>query len=660
MAMIGVLLIPAGLLLAGILQDSGNSQRSASDSPILPTPKVSSIKKYNRLGAEKSPYLLQHKDNPVHWFPWGEEALQAAREENKIIFLSIGYSTCYWCHMMEKDSFEKEEVAEVLNRNFISIKVDREEHPDVDQIYMDAVVGMTGRGGWPLSVFLTPDLKPFFGGTFFWRPQFLRLLSTIHEDWQSGPEEIVQSGAKIAAFLEKQNRIPGAREINAQLLRTAFGQLQKRFDKTHGGFGRAPKFPHSMDLSLLLRIHRRTGSEEALTMVTRTLDAMARGGIYDPIGGGFHRYAARQNWSDPHYEKMLYDNALLVSTYLEAYQVTKKQRYAEVVQQSLDYVLREMTHPEGGFYSAQDAGEVGKEGEYYRLSKEERSKVPPLHKDDKILTSWNGLMIAAMAKGYQVLDDPRYLEAARKAAIFVQEKLYRNGRLLRRYREGESRFSGTVNDYSFLIHGLLTLYESDFDLRWIHWARDLQSKQDELFWDQKSGGYYLTEPGEKSLLVRKKEFDDGVIPSGNSLTALNLLKLHDLTFDQKYLEKLRQLFGVLSGIVASYPAGYAQMMTAVDYYLDRSKEVAVVGKQGDLALNEIRRFFSQSFLPNKVLAMGEPAGSGDSRIPAILQGKPMLNDRPTIYVCEDNICKRPTTNLEEAEKLVGDFEKYDL
>lgn len=627
---------------------------------VKPDQGKTSIVKFNRLGGEKSPYLLQHKDNPVHWFPWGEEAFQAARDENKIIFLSIGYSTCYWCHMMEQDSFETREVAEALNRDFISIKVDREEHPEVDQIYMDAVVGMTGRGGWPLSVFLTPDLKPFFGGTFFWRPQFLQLLPEIQDSWQKNPEKILESGTKITRFLEKQGESSGAAKTDNSHLQKAFQQLEKSFDETNGGFGGAPKFPHGMELSLLLRIYRRTGNPKALAMVTQTLSAMARGGIYDDIGGGFHRYATREDWNEPHYEKMLYDNALLVWTYLEAYQVTKKQGYAEVARQSLDYVAREMTHPEGGFYSAQDAGEVGKEGEYYRLNKEERLKYPPLHKDDKILTSWNGLMIASMAKGYQVLGETRYLDAARKAAVFIREKLYKDGKLLRRYRDGESRYDGTVNDYAFLIHGLLTLYESDFDPQWIRWATDLQSEQDKLFWDQKNGGYYLAEAEEKSLLVRKKEFDDGVTPSGNSLSALNLSRLHNLTFDQKYPETLKRLLSVASGIAASYPAGHSMLMAAVDYDLDRSKEVAVVGKPDDPAMREIRKFFFESFIPNKILAMGEPVPLGDATHPPILQGKPMMNDRPTIYVCENNICKCPTTSLEEAKKLVNDFEKYNL
>ncbi|MBI4224684.1 MAG: thioredoxin domain-containing protein, partial [Deltaproteobacteria bacterium] len=481
-----------------------------------------SVKKYNRLGETKSPYLLQHKDNPVHWFPWGEEAFQAAREENKIIFLSIGYSTCYWCHMMEKDSFEKQEVADVLNQHFISIKVDREEHPDIDQIYMDAVVGMTGQGGWPMSVFLTPDLKPFFGGSFFWQAQFIQILNNIQQTWQKEPQKILASGAKITDFLREKTG-GAAAEISIGLLKKAFAQFQQSFDKTHGGFGQAPKFPHSMNLALLLRIHHRTGNREALGMVTQSLDAMAVGEIYDKIGGGFHRYATHDDWNEPHYEKMLYDNALLAFTYLEGYQVTKNKNYAEVVKGIFRYFLGEMTDPQGGFYSAQDAGEVGKEGEYYHLNKENRAQAEPPAKDDKILTSWNGLMIAALAKGYQVLGDEKYLKAAQASARFIQNNLYKNGKLLRRFREGEAKFDGTLEDYAFLIHGLLSLYEADGNADWVHWALKLQTKQDEIFWDEENGGYFMGDPNDPALLVKKKELHDGATPSGNAVAALNLV-----------------------------------------------------------------------------------------------------------------------------------------
>ncbi|MBI1909432.1 MAG: thioredoxin domain-containing protein [Deltaproteobacteria bacterium] len=543
----------------------------------------------NRLGEEKSPYLLQHKDNPVDWYPWGEEAFQAARDQNKPIFLSIGYATCYWCHMMEKDSFERQEVADVLNHYFISIKVDREEHPDVDQIYMDAVMGLTGHGGWPMSVFLTPDRKPFFGGTFFWRAQFTELLKKIGEAWGEEPDKLIESGKELTLFLEgndsaklvcniKGGDTQGCQPPDESLLKEALAQLSGSFDAVHGGFGLPPKFPHSMSLSLLLRIHQRTGDEKALAIATKTLEAMASGGIYDRIGGGFHRYATRADWNEPHYEKMLYDNALLSSTYLEAYQVTKgaspnevspkNKLYAEVARGTLDYVLKEMTDPEGGFYSAQDAGQVGKEGEYYRLNKEERSRHKPPDKDDKVLTSWNGLMIATMAQGYSILKESRYLEAAQKAARFIEQQLWRDGRLLRRWREGESRFDGTLVDYAFLIHGLLNLDEADADRHWRQWAKELQTKQDELFWDPEGGGYFFSASTETALIVRKKDFNDGATPSGNSIAALNLLRLHNMTDNAAYEKRAAVLLSIFSGLIPRYPASYAQALIAIDRRLN--------------------------------------------------------------------------------------------
>lgn len=714
-----ILGITIALSLAIIMWSIGDNNHSAISAQENKVPETKhETQKYNRLGKEKSPYLLQHKDNPVFWFPWGEEAFQAAKAENKIIFLSIGYSTCYWCHVMEKDSFERDDVAAVLNKDFISIKVDREEHPDVDQIYMDAVVGMTGRGGWPMSVFLTPDLKPFFGGTFFRREQFLQILSRLHESWRVEPDKIRESGTSIAAALEKQNRISGSEAASITLLKQSFHQLQKRFDSVYGGFGEAPKFPHGMELSLLLRIHRRTGNPDALAIVTHTLDAMSRGGVYDHLGGGFHRYSTDERWFAPHFEKMLYDNAILGWTYLEAYQVTSRKEYAAVARETLDYILRDMTDPLGGFYSAEDAGLVGKEGEFYTWTEKEirqnltpqefngfqkaysitsagnfeggknilflkpegkpesgattllqnarkkllaiRERRPRPHKDDKVLTAWNGLMIATLSKGYQVLGDSRYLDAATKAAGFIRSNLYRNSKLLRRYRDGESLFPGTVNDYAFLIHGLLTLYESDFDSQWVRWAETLQAKQNDLFWDGENGGYFFTEANQKELLIRKKEFDDGVTPSGNSLAALNLLRLHDLTFDEKYEKRLEKLLGVISHIAKRYPAGYAQAMMAIDYSLDRSKEIAVVGKPDDESMKAIRDYLFKAFLPNKVLSVGEPGNFDDPKTLPILQRKVIQQNKPTIYVCEDKICKMPTTDLEKAKALLNDFEKYDL
>ncbi|MDP2600245.1 MAG: thioredoxin domain-containing protein [Deltaproteobacteria bacterium] len=516
----------------------------------------------NRLAKEKSPYLLQHQHNPVEWYPWGEEAFQAAHHQNKPIFLSIGYSTCYWCHMMEKDSFELAEVADVLNQNFISIKVDREEHPDIDQIYMDAVVSMTGQGGWPMSVFLAPDLKPFYGGTFFWRQQFVQLLNNISAVWKNEPEKILKSSQKITEQLLKMSPSPPVGPACRQAGRVrerGFDQLRENFDPIHGGFGQAPKFPHSMDLNLLLHIHKKTGNAEALEMAKKTLTAMANGEIYDKVGGGFHRYATREDWSEPHYEKMLYDNALLAMTYLEA-------GYKTIAQETLDYVLRDMSDPQGGFYSAQDAGEVGKEGEYYHWTEKTieeeraaRTKRKPPHKDDKILTSWNGLMIAAMAKGAKILGEDKYLKAAQNAADFIRSKLYKDHQLLRRFRDGEAKYSGTLDDYAFLIFGLLELGE-------IEWAKELQKNQDDLFWDEKEGGYFFTGKEEPHVIIRKKEYNDGALPSGNAVAAGNLLQLFKTTCEEQYREKLETLLQNAKGRAFTYPAGFASLLIADDDY----------------------------------------------------------------------------------------------
>jgi uncharacterized protein YyaL (SSP411 family) len=671
--------------------------------------------KYNRLAQEKSPYLLQHKDNPVNWFPWGKEAFEAAHKENKLIFLSIGYSTCYWCHVMEKDSYENEEVAQVLNDHFISIKVDREEHPDVDQVYMDAVVSLTGQGGWPLNTFLTPDLKPFFGGTFFRRDQFIPLLNKIAEEWETRPDAILNSSEKITEALKLTTLNPSTAQLNENILRNAFAQLKERFDSTYGGFGGAPKFPRSMNLSLLLRIYRRTGNEEALKMVTTTLDQMARGGIYDHLGGGFHRYSTDEKWFIPHFEKMLYDNALLAVTYLEAYQVTGKNEYSQVARETLDYVLREMTDPQGGFYSAEDAGEVGAEGEFYLWSEEElkraltpeqfqlfkktygitsegnfengknilylkntlspspvegegvkiqlfkiRDHRPHPRKDDKILTSWNGLMIAAMAKGYQVLGDERYLKAAQKSALFIKNHLMEHGELLRRYREGESRYRGTLEDYAFLMNGLLNLYESNFDEQWIRWAHDLQNQQDKLFWDEKKGGYFFSEQGDPTLILRKKEYDDHAIPSANSMAALNLLRLHDFTFEEEYQKKAEKVFESIASELSQFPSSFPQLLIALDYYLDRAKEIAVIKNPNHEDTASIQQYLYKTFLPNKVMAIGNETPMDASTVLTILKGKKAMDGKTTIYVCEKNICKLPTHDLEQAKSLINDFKRYKL
>jgi uncharacterized protein len=677
--------------------------------------------KHNRLGEEKSPYLLQHKDNPVHWFAWGDEAFQAAKSENKPIFLSIGYSTCYWCHVMEKDSFETEEVANVLNKYFINIKIDREERPDIDQIYMDAVVAMTGQGGWPMSVFLTPDLKPFYGGTFFYRAQFISLLEQINGFWGKDYDRIVAASNELTSILKKYSQSNLSNEpLNDTVLKNAFYQFTNIFDENFGGFGKAPKFPHSESVALLLRIYKRSSLDQALSMATKTLDYMASGGIYDHLGFGFHRYSTDVKWFAPHFEKMLYDNALLSKTYFEAYQITKNEMHYDVGKQILDYVIRDMSDEGGGFYSAEDAGDVGKEGEFYTWSFSEikslllpeelemvtdvynisaqgnfehgqnilhlsssadwAKKKHPLiesaskklrsarnkrrypHKDDKILTSWNGLMISAMSKGYQITGDISYLKAGQKSALFIKENLYKDNSLLRRYRQNEARFAGVLEDYAYLIAALIDLYESDFNIDWILWAIELQNIQNDLFWDSSSDGYFYTNKDELSLIVRKKDFHDGAVPSANGVSALNLLRLYNLTFELNYLQRAKDtLHAAASSGLTQNPSGYSSSAMALDYLLDNTgKQIVVVGDPDSAAASKIRKDIYQTFLPNKIFAFAEPTSIDDKFTLPLLKGKKALNNQTTIYVCENNVCKEPTNNPEAALRMINEFVSLDV
>ena len=670
----------------------------------------------NRLIFEASPYLLQHAHNPVNWYAWGPEALEAAKAEGKTILLSIGYSTCYWCHVMEEESYENERVAEVLNRDFIAIKVDREERPDLDKIHMDAVVAIRGHGGWPLNVFLTPNLEPFWGGSYFQKEQFLDILGQIRTAWEKEPEKIVQSGSQLSQYLETQNQLlKGVEVLDEMVLKAAYDSLASSFDDEFGGFGWAPKFPPSMRLQLLLRIARRTGEPVALEMAEKTLDHMARGGIYDHLGGGFHRYSTDERWLVPHFEKMLYDNASLAWTYLEAYQVSGKAMYSRVAREILDYVLKEMTHPGGGFYSAQDAGEVGEEGAFYvwhtselreflspqefalfekvyglsepnnfedgthilnlqdeyeweikanplirsahhKLMAARQARPSPL-KDDKILTAWNGLMIAAMAKANQVLGEARFLDAARRAAQFLKQNLMSDRGLLRRYRDGEATFDGYLDDYAYLISGLLTLYETDFDLSWIDWARELQAKQDELLWNEQLGAYYFSRAGDPHLIRRSVDFVDGARPNSNAVSALNLFKLFALTFHTPYQEKAKTLLTANGGNLSRQPGAFAQTLIALDYHLDRSKEIAVIGASNNADTQAVLSWLRSSFNPNKTLGAGRPEQSDTL---ALLARKPMIEGKTTVYVCEDTICNLPTADLKQVQRLVSDIKTYSL
>ncbi len=664
----------------------------------------------NRLQYEKSPYLLQHKDNPVDWYPWGKEAFDKARLERKPIFLSIGYATCHWCHVMEHDSFEKQEVADVLNRYYVSIKLDREERPDIDHIYMDAVVAATGRGGWPMSVFLTEDLKPFFGGTFFWKDQFLHLLHQIRALWQEEPEKIKETAEEMMRHLSSQlssssQASPITKEEEQKFFSQAASIFKQNFDPYFGGFGPAPKFPRSIDVSLLLRMYHRSKNPQLLSMAELTLEKMALGGMYDHLGGGFHRYSTDAQWLVPHFEKMLYDNALLSLTYLEAYQLTGKKLYASVARETLDYVLSRMTHPEGGFYSAEDADSEGVEGKYYVWSEEElkhilsseeltiitslygvtsqgnfsegghsgnilnlqsnfewsakelarsahqkmlavrEKRIPPL-KDDKILTSWNGLMIAALAKGFQVLGDGRYLVAAQQAAHFIKKHLVAQDTLLRRYREGEARFEGVLEDYAYFIYGLLHLYETDFDSAWYYWILELQKQQDELFWSKEAACYFNTRDQAFDVILRKKETFDGATPSAHSVACYNLAKIFSLTGDKAFHDKAYAGLYSVTHEIHRYPPGMSMALIAFDF-LDAAREIVVVGDKNNLETKSILNYLNHTFIPEKILLFSESIHD----LP-LLKGRGPSAGETSVFICEHHVCRAPLKSLAEVRDVL--------
>ena len=673
-------------------------------------------KSYNRLIHEKSPYLLQHKNNPIHWYAWGEEALQASQDQNKPIFLSIGYSTCHWCHVLEKESFEDEEVAALLNENFICIKVDREENPDVDQFYINVVEAMTGKGGWPLTVIMTPEKTPVFGGTYFPKAQLIQIIDALGSAWKDQPEKIKLVSSTVRKFIEAGDRISTQTvTLDEKMMKDFYKKFVISYDEVNGGFGLAPKFPPTMKLRLLLRIAQRTGDKHAIKMVASTLKHMARGGIYDHLAGGFHRYSTDDIWLVPHFEKMLYDQATLTMVYLEGYQVTGNKVFESVVRGVLDYVLKDMTGPKGGFYSAEDADSEGEEGTYYVWSDAElrnlltlaeyqevykifgvtsggnfeetgknilhlnkeiswassnsvdvkalkekllriREKRERPFKDDKVLTAWNGLMISALGKAAQVLQDKKYLKAAQNSAQFIKENLYEKGRLGRRFREGEAKFTSSLDDYAYLVQGLIDLYESDFDEQWLSWANELQKKQDEIFWDKKTGGYYFSE--EASLLPgRNKRFDDNARPNSNAVSALNLLRLFNFTLHQPYREKAKTIFILAGEMMSRSHNAFAQMFIALDFYLDRSKEVVVVGPKLSKDKDAIIQMLHDEFIPNKTL--GYIAPNKKSSFP-VFENKTTIDGRTIVYVCENNICKFPTEDLSKVLKLLRDNKKYSL
>lgn len=690
----------------------------------------------NRLILEKSPYLLQHADNPVDWYPWGPEAFEKAQQDDKPIFLSIGYSTCHWCHVMERESFEDAEVASLMNETFVSIKVDREERPDIDMVYMTVSQMMTGSGGWPLTIIMTPDKEPFFAATYiaketrFGRVGMLGLIPQIKELWSTRRADVLSSASQIASALQRTSPDAPSEELGEPVLHLAYQQLAGQFNEQHGGFGSAPKFPTPHNLLFLLRHWKRTGSENALAMVEKTLQEIRRGGIYDHVGFGFHRYSTDSQWLVPHFEKMLYDQAMLAMAYAETYQATGKEEYAKTAGEIFAYVLRDMTAPEGGFYSAEDADSEGKEGKFYLwtygeirqvLTTEEADMVVRvfniegdgnfveqatgrttgsniLHltksleelasylkmseqdlqqrlegirqklfayreerihpqKDDKILTDWNGLMVAALAKGAQVFDEPQYARAAERAVDFILENMRTpDGRLLHRHRDGQGALPSHVDDYAFLIWGLLELYETTFEVGYLQTALELNGDLIQHFWDDSNGGFYFTADDGERLLVRQKEVYDGAVPSGNSVMMLNLLRLGRITANSDFEEKAARIGRAFSGNVKHLPWAYTQLMVAVDFAVGSSYEVVIAGdSQGDDA-REMLKAIRRRFIPDKVVILRptEQESSGIDQIaPFTKYYQSSVDGKATAYVCVNYNCKLPTTDISEMLELLN-------
>jgi uncharacterized protein YyaL (SSP411 family) len=635
----------------------------------------------NRLADETSPYLLQHADNPVHWHPWGEEAFERARAEDRPILLSIGYSACHWCHVMAHESFEDDETAELMNERFVNVKVDREERPDVDALYMDAVVALTGHGGWPMTVFLNPEGEPFFGGTYFppeprhGMPAFRDVLTAVSDLYRERPSAAEGTARQLVDAIRASTQVrPSTDPLTESIPAEASRALRRQFDPDWGGFGGAPKFPQAPVLEFLLRRHLR-GDDEALPMVVRTLDAMAAGGMYDLLGGGFHRYSVDRQWLVPHFEKMLYDNALLASTYLHAWVVTGDERYRQVAEETLDYVVRELALPEGGLASAQDADTEGVEGLTFTWTPEEgvpeellqpfeegrsiirgeldeelrrrlweaREQRPKPARDDKAIASWNGLALAALAEGGRRLDRPDLVDAARRVAEFLLGPLSGgDGRLYRSYREGRAKTTGFLEDYADVARGLLELHVATGELRWLEKANRLARLAVELFADAEHGGFFRTPEGGERLIARQKAFDDSPTPSGNSMLAEVLLRLARLYGDAE-LERLAVgVFRLIAPALTRAPQAFGHALAALDLHFSPPRELAIVGPPD----SEIARAALSGFDPNAVVAFGPGDG-----VP-LLDGKELVDGNPAVYVCEHFACAAPVTSPENFSRTL--------
>jgi len=716
-------------LLTSLLGLAAHGPASAHAAESEPMPSMEKPEHTNRLARATSPYLLQHAHNPIDWYEWGEEAFAKAESEDKPIFLSIGYAACHWCHVMEHETFERADVAAIVNSRFVCIKVDREERPDVDEIYMQVTMLMNrGNGGWPMSVWLMPDRRPIYAGTYFPREHFVQLCERIHELWTTERSQLLEQGARVQEYLDQwaAGAPADATVIAPDLVDRMARHLARYFDMQRGGIqSEGNKFPPSMAMELMLRAAVRLKDPTLIEPVEITLDHMARGGIYDHLAGGICRYSTDPEWLVPHFEKMLYDQALVAAIYLDAFQVTTNAFYAEIARDILDYAITDLQSPAGGFYSTRDADSEGLEGAYYiwtvaqvkavlgeedgalfcryydvtptgnwfesrghapagpknilhvskppelfarlhnldlatfrarlatwrtRMCAARAQRVPPAL-DDKILTAWNGLIIASLARAARVLDEPRYAESASRAADFVLTHLRQDGRLLRTHRDGTSRLAGYLSDYAFFIEGLLNLYEATFEERWLQEAVALNDVVIAHYLDRAGGGFFFTADDAEQLIARTKNPRDGAIPSGNSVQAMNLLRLAELLDRADYRACAEGIFRAFKPAVESSPGQFERLLCAVDFYHDRSRQIAIIGQRDAPATRELIRTVYAKYLPNKVVAWAAGA-QGDGAI-ALLRGKQPVDGKPAAFVCERYVCRKPATTAADLRKQLG-------
>ena len=677
----------------------------------------------NHLIHETSPYLLQHAHNPVDWYAWGDEAFQKAKSENRPILLSIGYSACHWCHVMERESFEDENIAALMNKLFVNIKVDREERPDLDEIYMNAVQMLTGRGGWPMTVFLTPEGKPFYGGTYFppedryGVPGFPKILQGVANAYHEKPQDVERSVGQILTALQKMSQsVESQQPFSSDIIAESAEQLTRAYDADNGGIGKAPKFPNVGVYELFLRHYHRSKSDRFLDMVIHTLTKMAQGGIYDHLGGGFHRYSVDEKWLVPHFEKMLYDNAQLVRIYAQVYCVTGEPLFKRVVDESINYLLREMLHAEGGFYSTQDADSEGEEGKFFvwteaeinrilgeetseifcriydvseagnfdgknilhpiltveqaskffrrepkaieslildtktRLFEEREKRVKPF-RDEKILTSWNGLMLSGLAEAIKISHHPGCLDAADRTVDFIFSKMFREGHLLHTYKDGTAKILGYLDDYAFLAAGLLDLFEATAKRSNLEHAVELAEIMSDEFSDEAGGGFFYTGRSHEQLVARSKPIFDGSIPSGNAAATQVLLRLYHYTGKEHYLQRSESVLRAYYNAMENQPFGFAHMLAAMDFYLEKPKEIVLVGEKEDPATGDLLAKIHSLYLPNITLQLASPNDPLD-KVSALLAGKKPVDSKPTVYVCHKFTCSRPVVDWCDLKSLL--------